>query len=82
MVKVGGNEKDTKYVKKTLNLTKSGKICKSRGKEKLIKLGKGEIANLWSRTKKRSSEVLAAGNRKIVLEKVKIFHAVRKMFPK
>src|SRR6218665_502431 len=81
MVKVGGKRNTRKVCKKQVNLSKTeGNICQSRG-ERIIfaKLGKvlqqrkwGEIRNLLSMTKKRSSEILADENQEIFREKVKL----------
>jgi len=53
MVKVGGNEKHRKYVKKHVNLPKKGGICKSRGERILfLKLGECiEIAKIGGNLK-------------------------------
>ena len=50
-----------------------GEIHRNQGR-KCTKRGKigGEIRNLWSMTKKRSSEILADENKEIFREKVKL----------
>ena len=68
-----------KVCKKQVNLPKTGgEICKSRGKEKFSRNrgGKctetakiGGIRDLWSMTKKRSSEIFADENQEIFCNK-------------
>ena len=77
-----GKRNTHKVCKKQVNFSKTGgKLFKVGGIIIFAKQGemywnrenKGEIRNLWSMTKKRSSEILADENREIFREKVKFW---------
>src|SRR6218665_607380 len=93
MVKVGGKRNTRKVCKKQVNLSKTGgKFVKVGGKNNFRETGGKctetakigwEIGNLWSMTKKRSSEILVNENEEIFLGKgkiVKISLKARKFF--
>ena len=77
MVKLGGNEKH-KACKNIQILKKQGENLKSRGNNNFHKIGgnvlkqrkQGEIPNLQSISKKRSSEIFVDENQKFLWEKV------------
>ena len=72
MVKVGGKRNTRKVCKKQVNLSKTGGNNNFRETgRKCTETGKIE-GNLWSMTKKKSSEISADENQEIFREKVKL----------